>query len=1044
MLRCLKAAVVLVSLLAVPRTSFAQATASIVGTAKDASGAVLPGVVVEASSPALIEKTRSVVTSGTGQYSIENLRPGTYTVTFTLTGFSVVKREGIELTGSFIATVNADMKIGQVAETITVSGEAPVVDVTSARTQEVISGETVSALPTSRQYGGLIALVPAINVQGNDVGGAQGGIFNVFQVHGGRRNEGQVQVDGMSAGYQGMGVSSYVTEIGNAQEVVFSLSGGLGEAVTGGPQMNIIGKQGGNRFAGSFFINGTGSGLQGTNLTPELQAQGLTTAQSLAKAWDINPAYGGPIVRDKLWFFGTYRYQSNDQNVASMWVNLNAGDNTKWTYLPADGKNGRPLQVPIDDGRWKNGSLRLTWQATPRNKFNFWSDLQEICQHCIQGGSSSGQTFSATIASPEALQRVENRPNSMTQIGWTSPVTTKLLLEVNGQLGPYFWWGGRQKNSYDATTIPVNETAGLIPNLNYRSSDWSDHTGFTNILQGSLSYVTGSHSAKFGVRYMANDSTFPKNYYNNAQLHYQFTNGVPNQFTMYADQASQQQQHQGMTALYAQDRWTAGRLTLQGGLRFERLVDHFAQQQMGPNIFLPTAVVFPAQDGPLDHKDLQPRIGATYDVFGNGKTAVKFFLGEYVTTVNTVDEWINFSPAGLGHFVSSDSRNWTDANHDFVPNCNLLDPSDQNDPNLPGYNPAKDSCGPGNPFFGKSISPLTVDPAATTGWNTREHSWDLSAGITQQLAARVSVDVTYNRRSWGNIATTINRALKPTDFNPFTYTTPKDPKLPGGGGYTLTFEEIAPAKFNQYDNLYTLADNAGGIINRYNGVDLAVNARLRQGLTVQGGFSTGNVIEDDCGLAAQHPDVYISSIGALGGGSLGFGSPFIGGIAQIPQSFCHRESGWQTNVKGLASYNVPKIDVLVSGTFHSLPYPGGNFPSITNQSLGGQAFLLFNETSLTRPFSGVDAVQFFNIVKPGTVQYFDRLNGVDLRFGKILKYGRTKTLVAVDIFNITNSNAIDVYQQTYGPTILTPQSTYLNPLSITQARFFKISAQFDF
>jgi hypothetical protein len=1029
MLRCLKAVVVLVSLLAIPHLLFAQATASIVGTAKDASGAVLPGVSVEASSPALIEKTRTVVTSGTGQYSIENLRPGTYTVTFTLAGFSVVKREGIELSGSFIATVNADMKIGQVAETITVSGEAPVVDVTSARTQEVISGETVSSLPTSRQYGGLIALVPAINVQGNDVGGAQGGIFNVFQVHGGRRNEGQVQVDGMSAGYQGMGVSSYVTEIGNAQEVVFTLAGGLGEANTGGPQMNIIGKQGGNRFAGSFFITGTGSALQGTNLTPALQAEGLSTPQSLAKAWDINPAYGGPIVHDKLWFFGTYRYQSNDQNVASMWVNLNAGDNTKWTYLPADGKNGRPLEVPIDDGRWKNGSLRLTWQATPKNKFNFWSDLQQICQHCIQGGSSSGQTFSGTIASPEALQRVENRPNSMTQITWTSPVTTKLLLDVNTQLGPYFWWGGQQKNSYDQTTIPVMETAGLIPGLNYRSSDWSNHTGFTNIVQGSLSYVTGSHSAKFGVRYMANDSTFPKNYYNNAQLHYQFTNGVPNQFTMYADQGSSQQQHQGMTALFAQDRWTVGRLTLQGGLRFERLVDHFAQQQMGPNIFLPTAVIFPAQDGPLDHKDLQPRMGATYDVFGNGKTALKFFLGEYVTTVNTVDEWVNFSPAGLGHFVSSVSRSWTDTNGNFVPDCDLLNQA------------ANGECGVGNPFFGKSISPLTVDPAATTGWNTREHSWDLSAGISQQLAPRVSVDVSYNRRSWGNIATTINRALTPADFNPFTYTVPKDPKLPGGGGYTLTFEEITPAKYNQYDNLYTLADNAGGVINRYNGVDGSVNARLQQGLTVQAGFSTGNVIEDECGLAAQHPDVYISSI--INGGSLGFGSSFIGGLAQLPQAFCHRESGWQTNYKGLATYNVPKIDVLISGTFHSLPYPGSNFPAVTSQSLTGTAFLLSGETSLGRPFSGASPVQFFNIVKPGTV-YGDRLNGLDLRFGKNLKFSRTKTLVAVDIFNITNSNAIDVYQQTYGPTILTPQNTYLNPLSITQARFFKISAQFDF
>src|SRR6185503_16182780 len=239
-----------------------------------------------------------------------NLRPGTYTVTFTLTGFATVKREGIELGGAFVATVNADLKVGNVSETVTVSGEAPTVDTTSTRNQQVISGQTVAEIPSSRNYSAFTHLIPAINVQQNDFEGSNPALYSVFQIHGGRRNEGQVLVDGMNGGYQGMGVSGYVPEVGNSQEVVFSLSGGLGEATTGGPQMNVVGKQGGNKFTGGVFISGTGSAFQGSNLTADVIAQGLTETNSLKRLWEINPSVGGPIIKDKLWFFGTFRYQT--------------------------------------------------------------------------------------------------------------------------------------------------------------------------------------------------------------------------------------------------------------------------------------------------------------------------------------------------------------------------------------------------------------------------------------------------------------------------------------------------------------------------------------------------------------------------------------------------------------------------------------------------------------------------------------------------------------------------------------------------------------
>jgi hypothetical protein len=1004
----------------------------------------MPGVTVEASSPALIEKARAVVTNGAGQYSIEDLFPGTYRVTFTIPGFNTVLREGIVLTGSFIATVNADMKVGGVTETITVSGEAPVVDVASTRNQQVISGQTVAEIPSSRQYSAFTHLVPAINVQQNDFSGSNPALYSVFQIHGGRRNEGQVLVDGMSGGYQGMGVSGYVPEVGNSQEVVFSLSGGLGEATTGGPQMNIIPKQGGNNFSGSFFLSGTGDAFQGSNLTPEITAKGLTATNSIKQLWDINPSFGGPIIQNKVWFFGTYRYQLSRQNVASMWVNRNAGDPTKWTYDPV------LTEQAVADGNWNNGSARITWQVTPRNKFSVWSSIQYHCLYCDGGGDGTGLGFGGRITSPEATATNENHPSMLTQLSWTSPYTNRLLLEANAQLGPYFWWGSRQKHAYDTTMIPVSDTAGPYPNINYRApvglgeGAWSDHVGLTNIVQGSLSYITGSHSMKVGFRYHHNMSTFPANFYNDSLLRYTFTDGVPTQVNEYAEDASEQEQQQTMFALYAQDRWTINRLSVQGALRFEHLSDYFPEQRMGPNRFLPTAVIFPAEDGPLHQKDLMPRFGASYDVFGNGKTAVKFFMGRYVTTFNTVDEWANFSPAGINRFQSTDQRGWDDFTYpvgdprrgNFVPDCSFLDPA------------ANGECGLGNPFFGKSLPSNSIDPAFVDGWNTREYSWDLTTGITQEIAPRVSLQVDYVRRSWGNLGVIVNDAWTAADFDTFVYNVPQDSRLPGGGGYALTFRDVKPDKIQQISNRLTFADEVGGAYNNFNGVDVTVNARLRN-VTIQGGTSTGNVVEDSCGVVTENPEYYIFG---PWGGTDAFLDTFLGGVGQWPQQFCHRESGWKTNIKGLASYTVPKIDVLVSGTLKSLPYPGNEFPSVQSQSVGGQALALFlgipgvDSTNLGRPLSSGIPIQFLNIVEPGKL-YGDRLTSIDLRFGKILRYGKSRTMINFDVYNLLNANTTEVYQRNYSaptPPGATPRSTYFDPLQIMSARFFKISGQFDF
>src|SRR5438445_7626613 len=260
----------------------ARAQAAITGVVKDASGGVLPGVTVEAASPVLIEKVRSVVSDDTGQYRIVDLRPGTYSVTFSLPGFSTVKREGIELTGTFVATVNGELKVGALEETITVTGETPIVDVQSAKVQQTVSKDILGAIPTSRNVNGIQALIPGMNQateSGNITGTLQGG---AAAIHGGRGNDSRIYADGMNMGWAGSGGGGgSMPQVSSAQEVVLTTSGGLGEAETAGVVVNVIPREGSNSFTGQFIFSGSKGALQGNNYTQALKDAGLKTASEL-------------------------------------------------------------------------------------------------------------------------------------------------------------------------------------------------------------------------------------------------------------------------------------------------------------------------------------------------------------------------------------------------------------------------------------------------------------------------------------------------------------------------------------------------------------------------------------------------------------------------------------------------------------------------------------------------------------------------------------------------------------------------------------------
>jgi hypothetical protein len=1001
----------------VPAMAYAQA--SITGVVRDSSGAVLPGVSVEASSPALIEGTKSVVTDATGQYRIVDLRPGVYAVTFSLSGFSTFKRDGIELTAAFVATVSADLKVGAVAETITVSGETPVVDVQSSATVRTIDKDVLAGIPSSRTYAAVTVLMPGINAQGADVGGVSGNAFSVFQAHGGRRNEGQIQVNGLSAGWQGMGVSGYVPEVSSAQEVSFQVTGGLGEAGTGGPQMNLVPREGGNSFHGTLFTNYAGNGWQGSNLSTDQQALGLREINKLVKTWDVNPMFGGPIKRERLWFFLTARSFGTKNTVAGIFANANAGDATKWAYNPSGPQ-------AIADNITNNASGRLTYQASARNKLSFWWDEQMTCQRCE---GNSGVSFASPLTggslSPEADGGNYN-PIRLAQASWTSPLSNHFLLEASWGLGPSAWFGGKELPTTNRDLIPVIEQFGPVPGIEYRGlgrAAWARNYGTMHTFSGALSYVSGAHRFKVGGRLQHTNAAFIS-FYNNARLAYNFANGSATQLTMYGNHGADNPFEMNTTAFFAQDQWTHGRLTLQGGLRYEQIGSYYPEGRFNADRFIPVALTFAAQDAGVSPKDIDPRFGAVYDLFGNGRTSLKFSFGRYPTADNSYGAYgLLQQPAS--RVSTNTARNWTDANKNFSPDCDLLNPAAQNPTTSPTYDPTKDTCGPWlNQNFGKYVVSTTYDPAVLSGWNVREYSWDLSVGIQQQIAPRTSLEVTYVRRSWGNQTVTDNRAVSAADFDKFTLTAPADARLPNGGNYPVQgIFDLKDTKVGQIDNFVTFAKNFGqGRIERYNGVDFNVSARLRGGLTAQGGLNVGRSTLNDCDVWTALPEIIAPNF------------PF----ARTPLSFCDQSSGWLTSLGTLATYIVPRADVQIAATFQSRPFAGANFPGIASQSLAGNwsATNALVQPALGRTLSGGAQLVNVNVVQPGTM-YGDRLNQVDFRVSKILRFGSKRVNIGVDLFNLFNTNAVYAYFQTVN-------ASYLQPASLVSARFVKVGVQFDF
>ena len=358
------AAVLVWTVLLLPSVAFAQAT--LTGVVRDSSGAVLPGVTVEAASPVLIEKVRTAVSDGNGRYQIVDLRPGAYTVTFTLPGFNTFKRDGVIVSGAAAISVDAELRVGSVEETITVTGEAPIVDTSSLTKQQVLNSELVDALPSARNYVTLARMVAGTNASGNganDVGGSLiQDVGGSLTVHGSRTTDQRVTANGINTMtlQAGGNIGGQTPDVGSAAEVTIDTTSLSADLPTGGVRINFIPRDGGNQFSTSSFFNFANSGLQGDNFSDELKAAGLATPTKIVSNYDFNGAFGGPIKRDKVWFWFSTRYNTV-ANEAGIFENANAFKTDQWLYVPT-------TTPAVNEGQQFNNSIRVTWQANPKLK----------------------------------------------------------------------------------------------------------------------------------------------------------------------------------------------------------------------------------------------------------------------------------------------------------------------------------------------------------------------------------------------------------------------------------------------------------------------------------------------------------------------------------------------------------------------------------------------------------------------------------------------------------------------------------------------------
>jgi hypothetical protein len=986
--------------------AIAAAQSAFTGTVRDTSGAVLPGVTVEASSPVLIEGTRSTVSDSDGQYRITDLRPGVYTVTFTLPGFKQMRQEKVELRVDFVGTLNGTLEVGAIEEAITVTGTSPTVDVSSNSKVEVMTAEILEQVPTGRTIQALAQLVSGVSLNVPDVGGSRAMQQTYMSTRGLTSANNIVTVDGLMVnGLDGDGAVQQYFNQAMMEEMSYQTSGAGADVSPGGVRMNIVPKDGGNRFSGNFFSAWTDKAWQGDNLTDDIVARGLRNGPGIDRIYDFNLAIGGPIKRDKLWFFTSGRMWSVDAPVAD-------------TFRPPSGASYRnsvvgcrsgalSCETGIDDQSIESALLRLTWQISSKHKFSvYYDEINKARGHGMNAGDdpdTASQIWTSPRYNSAAAKYTGTWSNQLlAEAGYSFNYEECVITNQDGVTKVAFspeWFAGASRRDQNFTAL----TNGL--------ANWGGRYPDRFNMMAALSYITGSHNIKGGVQY--NWGPYVNTRETNADLQQvyagttaPFTNPVS--VTIYNTPLRYQEKLNADIGVFLQDSWALNRLTINTGLRWEYLSHEVAEQQSGAGRFVGernfAAIPMPTW------KDFAPRVGVVYDLFGNSKTALKASFNRYNES-RTTQFAQKYNPLNLDPRTLS----WTDLNGDDIAQ------------GVRGCTYQTAGCEinfgqlPAN-FGNRALA--TVDPDFQ-----RTYNLEYTAGIQHEVLPRVSVAATYYRRQFYDLPVTDNLLRTPADYRAVDVVSPLN------GEVFQAFTVATPAQLAAVQDFDTNASSDRK--QTYNGGDITFNARLPRGGTLFGGFTMERTLRVTCD---EPDDPNFLRFCDDGDNDIPFLKQFkFAGTYPVGWGIQASASFQSINGRAIGNYTgtaVADRNKIAGPGYGDVGTPIGTRWLVTPTTRYATGCIApCRPGELVIP--GMTEGQIFLPLVPGGQELLDRINQLDLSLAKWFEVGTGRRVqLQVDLFNALNANPVTGWRSVnFGTAAYSQVSSILNP------RVLRIGAQ---